>query len=70
MKELSVIISETLVEARKSNGYTQQQVADMIGTGVSYVKDYESGRKGVSIRQFQAIAKKLGAKQISIQLHF
>lgn len=70
MKDILVQVSETLRQARIDSGLTQQQVADKIETGVNYVKKYETGRSSMTFKQFQRIAKTIGAKDISITLHF
>ncbi|WP_198669696.1 helix-turn-helix domain-containing protein [Pelagibacterium sediminicola] len=53
-------LTALLVEARKSAGLTQQQVADRLGKPQSYVAKVEGNERRIDVVEFIALAKVLG----------
>ena len=50
---------QILVEARKSSGYTQVELANLLEKPQSFVSKYESGERRIDIVEFVAICKYL-----------
>lgn len=50
-------IAAALVEARKSAGLTQKDVAEALGVGVTYVSDMENGRRSFGEHYLPALPK-------------
>jgi transcriptional regulator with XRE-family HTH domain len=50
---------EILVEARKSRGYTQVELAKLLEKPQSFVSKYESGERRIDIVEFVAICRHL-----------
>jgi ribosome-binding protein aMBF1 (putative translation factor) len=53
-------LRELLVEARKSAGIAQHEVARRIGRPQSFVAKYEGGERRIDVIEFFAIARALG----------
>ena len=49
-----------LRQIRKAAGLTQQQLADQVGIGKSYVSEIESGRKQINGKLLDAFSRALG----------
>jgi transcriptional regulator with XRE-family HTH domain len=54
------IFPARLKAARKAKGYTQRQLAGLVGMDQGHISRLESGGKGVSMEHLQALAKELG----------
>ncbi|WP_232221520.1 MULTISPECIES: helix-turn-helix domain-containing protein [unclassified Desulfovibrio] len=50
---------DVLIQARKSQGFSQQYVADRLGKPQSFVSKYENGERRLDILEFFAIAEAL-----------
>ena len=57
-KEYAVML-DVLIQARKSQGFSQQDVADRLGKPQSFVSKYENGERRLDILEFFAIAEAL-----------
>lgn len=55
-------IGEQLGKVRKTQGITQKQLAEMLGTHQSNIARIESGKDNISINQLAEIAAKLGKR--------
>ena len=53
-------ISISLVEYRRKNKLSQEQLAEKLGVGQSMISKYESGTYNWSIRSLSAVSSKLG----------
>jgi transcriptional regulator with XRE-family HTH domain len=53
---------QLLVDARKSAGLKQTDLADRLGRPQSYVSKIERGERGVDVIEFLEIAKAIGFK--------
>lgn len=53
------MLTALLVEARRSAGLTQQQVADRLGKPQSYVAKVEGNERRIDVVEFIALAKAL-----------
>lgn len=51
----------SLVEARKSAGLTQQELADRLGKHQSFVAKYENGERRLDVVEFLVIVGRIGA---------
>lgn len=51
-------IGQRLIEIRKKNGYTRQQLADELGMPYTTIRNYETGAREPGHRYIIAIAKK------------
>lgn len=54
-------LTAILLEARKSAGLTQQQVADRLGKPQSFVAKVEGGERRIDLVEFVALSGALGA---------
>lgn len=54
------VFTESLVEARKLAGLTQQQLAGRLGRPQSFVAKYENGERRLDVIEFLEITRKLG----------
>ena len=57
-KEYAVML-DVLIQARKSQGFSQQYVAYRLGKPQSFVSKYENGERRLDILEFFAIAEAL-----------
>jgi len=57
---------EVLVNARRSKGLTQVQVAAALGTPQSYVSKYESGERRLDVVEFIAVAAALNEDPLEL----
>ena len=57
---------EVLVNARRSKGLTQVQVAAALGTPQSYVSKYESGERRLDVVEFIAVAAALNEDPLDL----
>lgn len=55
-----------LVDARKSAGITQQQLADKLKKPQSFVAKYENGERRLDMAEFMTIAEELGVDPAKI----
>ncbi len=55
-----VAIGARLKEARKRSGFTQEQLAEKVGIGTTYISDIERGAKFPSLSMFVNIIDALG----------
>jgi transcriptional regulator with XRE-family HTH domain len=55
-------LCELLIEARKSAGLTQVQVAERIDKPQSFVAKYEGGERRLDVIEFLAVAQAIGVK--------
>lgn len=53
-------IGEQIKKARQDKGYTQQELADMLGVAKNTVTGYERGNRAPDALKIKAIAKALG----------
>ena len=53
-------IGEQIKKARQNKGYTQQELADMLGVAKNTVTGYERGNRAPDALKIKAIAKALG----------
>lgn len=53
-------IGEQIKKARQNRGYTQQELADMLGVAKNTVTGYERGNRAPDALKIKAIAKALG----------
>lgn len=53
---------EVLVDARKTSGVTQVELAKLLGKPQPWVSLYERGVRRIDVVEFVAIARALGAK--------
>ena len=53
------IFKELLIENRKRVGFTQQNLAELIGRPQSYVSKYESGERRLDLVEFIDVAEAL-----------
>lgn len=60
---------QTLRDARKSKGYTQQQIADMIYTERCNYNKYETGKRCVSPQTIELLCDILDIKQSDLSLN-
>ena len=51
---------ENLRVIREDRGYTQQQIADVLGTTHQYYSDYESGKREIPIRIYITLSRFYG----------
>lgn len=51
---------ENLRTIREDRGYTQQQIADVIGTTRQYYSDYENGKRDIPIRIYITLSRFYG----------
>lgn len=51
---------ENLRVIREDRGYTQKQIAEVLGTTQQYYSDYENGKREIPIRVYIALAKFYG----------
>lgn len=49
-----------LVEARKQNGLTQQDLANKLGQPQSFISKYEHGERRLDVIEFMEIARAIG----------
>lgn len=54
-------LKDALIEARKSSGVTQQQLAEKLDKPQSFVAKYENGERRLDMAEFITIAEELGA---------
>lgn len=57
-KDYAVML-DVLIQARKSQGFSQQYIADRLGKSQSFVSKYENGERRLDILEFFAIAEAL-----------
>ena len=55
-----VVLREHLVAARKRAGFTQEQLANLLGRPQSFVAKYEVGERFVDAVELIAIARQVG----------
>lgn len=55
------LLTASLVEARKTAGLTQQEVAELLGKPQSFVAKYENGERRLDVIEFLIIVSKIGA---------
>lgn len=48
---------ENLRVIREDRGFTQKQIADILGTTQQYYSDYENGKRDIPIRIYIALSK-------------
>ena len=53
-------LQSLLVEVRKQNGLTQQEVADRLGRPQSFVAKYEGGERRLDVIEFLDVARAIG----------
>lgn len=51
---------ENLRVIREDRGYTQQQIAEVIGTTRQYYSDYENGKRDIPIRIYITLSRFYG----------
>ena len=51
---------ENLRNIREDRGYTQQQIAEVIGTTRQYYSDYENGKREIPIRIYITLSRFYG----------
>lgn len=51
---------ESLIQARKDAGLTQQELADMLNKPQSFIAKYEIGERRLDVIEFIHVCKKLG----------
>lgn len=56
------VLTAALVEARRSSGMTQQQVADRLGRPQSYVAKIEGSERRLDVIEFIEFARAIGAE--------
>ncbi len=56
------MLTAALVEARRSSGMTQQQVADRLGRPQSYVAKIEGSERRLDVIEFIEFARAIGAE--------
>ena len=52
--------SEKILNIRKKNGWTQEQLAEMIGISRSFLSEIETGKRGLHYEKIPALASALG----------
>ncbi len=57
---------ECIVAVRKESGFTQQQLAELLGKPQSYVSKYERGERRLDVVEFLALCKALSVSPMSI----
>lgn len=57
------MIAENLRFLREKRGYTQEQLAEMVGLSVSHISKVESGQRHVGMKTYLHILRTLEAKQ-------
>lgn len=57
---------QLMVEARKSQGLTQHELARRLKKPQSFVAKYEGGERRIDVMEFLAIARAIGADPIRI----
>lgn len=53
----SLTYYENLRVIREDRGFTQRQIADVLGTTQQYYSDYENGKRDIPIRIYIALAR-------------
>lgn len=53
-------LAELVVDARRTRGWTQQELAGMSSVGLSFVTDLESGVERIEVDQVNRVLKALG----------
>ena len=51
---------ENIRVIREDRGYTQQQIADVLGTTQQYYSDYENGKREIPIRIYITLSRFYG----------
>jgi transcriptional regulator with XRE-family HTH domain len=64
------LFRQSLVEARQTNGLTQQGVAYRLGKPQSYVSKYESGERRLDVVEFLDVCEVLKVKPMTILERF
>lgn len=59
-------LQSALVEARKSAGITQQQLADRLKKPQSFIAKYENGERRLDMAEFMTIAEELGVDPVKL----
>jgi transcriptional regulator with XRE-family HTH domain len=54
------IVGARLRQLRGEKGYTQADVADILGCSASTISDYEYGRRGIAVADLELISRALG----------
>jgi len=60
MEDHNMPFAEKLSKMRTDKGFTQQQMATMIGVGIAQVRRYEKGKSSPTLEVIKNIAKTLG----------
>lgn len=55
-----VVLREQLIDARKTAGLTQEQLAQRLGRPQSFVAKYEGGERRLDVIEFISIVRALG----------
>lgn len=64
-KDYAVML-DVLIQARKSQGFSQQYIADRLGKPQSFVSKYENGERRLDILEFFAIAAALQKEPVQL----
>ena len=59
-REIKKLIGQRIKRYRKEKGYSQQQLAEIIGLSTNYISDIERGTKFPLLDKFVAIVNALG----------
>lgn len=60
------ILRRSLIDARKTAGLTQQDLATILSKPQSYVSKFESGERRIDVIEFIMISKAIGVDPIEI----
>ena len=55
-------LSDLIVEARKAQGLSQQELADLSGSSITVIYKLESGRLDLTLSSFLSVTRALGMR--------
>lgn len=62
-------LRRTLIDLRRTQGFSQAELAERIGRGQSFVSSYEVGERRIDVIEFYAIVRALEADPVAVFAH-
>ena len=68
MNTIKKLLGQRIKEIRKSKGFTQEQLAEMVGIGTPNISYIETGKFAPSIENFERIVEALGVEPYELYM--